>query len=396
MSAIDAVKGFLGLPANLASAQSIEDLRRLAKARLPRAVFDYYDGGSEDERAMAANRAAYADHRLAPHVLRDVSTVSLATEILGAPSALPLAVGPTGAAGFGWHRGDAAIARAAAAAGIPYALSTSGTASIDDIAAAIPDGRRWFQAYILKDREQLGRMIANARDSGYEALMITVDLPVGGKRERDVRNDFSIPFGFTPHNVLDFALHPAWSLPMAVRGVPKMPNLEGLAGAGASAVAAASSVGRNYDPSFDWDDLARMREGWKGKLIVKGIVRASDAVRAAELGCDAIVVSNHGGRQLDAGYSTLAALGPVARAVGDRVEVMVDGGVRRGSDIVVALALGAKAVLVGRATLFGMCAGGEVGAARAIAILREELLRTMQLCGVTRVEDIGPGLLTLD
>ncbi|RUM96626.1 alpha-hydroxy-acid oxidizing protein [Pseudaminobacter arsenicus] len=387
---------FLTSVAGSRSAYSIEDLRSRARDRLPRAVFDFFDGGAEDERALRANRAAYAGHRLVPYVLRDVSEISVASDILGKPSALPLAVGPTGAAGFGWRKGDIAIARAAAKAGIPYGLSTSATASIEEIAAAIPKGRRWFQAYILKNRAFTEKLIARARAAGFEALMITVDLPVGGKRERDYRNDFSIPFRFTRRNLLDFALHPKWSLPMLLRGVPKMPNLIGLDATATDSKALASSVGRNYDPSFDWDDLRRVRDLWDGKLIVKGVMRVSDAERVARLGCDALVVSNHGGRQLDAGLATLDALGPIASAVGSELEVMVDGGIRRGTDIVVALALGAKAVLIGRPTLYGMCANGEAGAIRALDILHDEFRRTMQLCGLTCVSQVSSDIFRTD
>ncbi len=378
------------------SAYSIDDLRRMARRRLPRAIFDFFDGGAEDERALNGNRAAYSRHSLVPYVLRDVSDVSMETDILGKPSALPVAVAPTGVAGFGWHKGDVAIARAASGAVIPYGLSTSATASIEEIAEAIPQGRKWFQAYILKNRSFTETLVRRAEAAGFEALMITVDLSVGGKRERDFRNHFSIPFRFTRRNLLDFALHPRWSLPMLVRGVPPMYNLIGLDAATKDPKALASSVGRNYDPSFDWDGLRHLRDIWPSKLIVKGIVRASDAERAARMGCDAVVVSNHGGRQLDAGHATLDALVPIARALGRDVEIMVDGGVRRGSDIVVALALGAKAVLVGRPTLYGVCAAGEAGAARAIEILRDELRRTMQLCGVTCIGDITPNLLEFD
>ncbi|MHA6645481.1 alpha-hydroxy acid oxidase [Mesorhizobium sp. A623] len=378
------------------SAHSIEDLRRMARSRLPRAIFDFFDGGAEDERALAANRSAYAKYALVPHVLRDVSGVLLETKVLGEPSAMPIIVGPTGAAGFGWHKADVAIARAAAQAGIPYSLSTSATASIEEIHEATPEGRRWFQAYILKNRDFTRKLIARAEAAKYEALMITVDLPVGGKRERDLRNDFSVPFRFTPSNLTDFALHPGWSLPMLVRGVPIMPNLIGLNAAKSDMRELASSVGRNYDPSFDWDDLRCIRDIWPGKLIIKGIMRVSDAERAARLGCDAIVVSNHGGRQLDASYATLEALTPIAKAVGGDVDVMVDGGIRRGSDIVVALALGAKAVIIGRPTIYGVCADGEAGATRVLAILRDELRRTMQLCGLTGVSQISPAIFNMD
>ncbi|MGI6853575.1 alpha-hydroxy acid oxidase [Mesorhizobium sp. 1B3] len=363
---------------------------------MPRAIFDFFDGGAEDERALAANRSSYRRHALVPYVLRDVSDISLETEILGASCALPLAIAPTGVAGFGWHKGDVAIARAAAGANVPYGLSTSATASIEEVAEAIPQGRRWFQAYILKDRSFTEKLVARAEKAGYEALMITVDLAVGGKRERDFRNHFSIPFRFTPRNFLDFALHPRWSLPMLARGVPPMYNLIGLEAASRDPKALASSVGRNYDPSFDWEGLRRIRDIWPHKMIVKGIVRASDAEKAARMGCDAIVVSNHGGRQLDAGHAILDALVPIVAALGRDVEIMVDGGVRRGSDIVVALALGAKAVLIGRPTLYGVCAGGEEGASRALEILRDELRRTMQLCGVASVAEITPKLLEFD
>ncbi len=382
-------------PARIARAYSIEDLRTLAYQRLPQAVFDFFDGGSEDEGTLRDNRAAYQRVRLMPKVLVNVSQVDTSVDILGFQSTLPFAVAPTGAVGFGWRGGDVAIARAAAAFGIPYALSTSATALIERIATEA-QGHQWFQCYILNRRDFTLSLIERARVAGYEALMITVDLPVGGKRERDFRNDFSIPFKFTPKNVLDFASRPRWALDMLFHGVPSLENLEGFAPAAQSASAQASSVGRNYDPTFDWDRLQEIRDVWKKPLIVKGIVRPDDAARAAAMGVDAIVVSNHGGRQLDDGIATLDALPGVVAAVGDKATVMVDGGIRRGRDIVKALALGARAVLVGRATLYGACAGGEAGAYRAIEILREELVRTMQLCGVPRIADIRADLVSVD
>jgi (S)-mandelate dehydrogenase len=375
----------------VARAYSIEDLRGLARKRLPRAVFDFFDGGAEDESTLRDNRAAYTRVRLMPKVLVDVSQVDTRTALLGAESRLPIAIAPTGAVGFGWRGGDVAIAHAAASFGIPYSLSTSATASIERIAGEAP-GRLWFQAYMLNRRDFTLALIDRANKAGYEALMITVDLAVGGKRERDFRNDFSIPFKFTAKNVLDFASRPVWALDMLFRGVPPLENLEGFTPAAASAASQASSVGRNYDPSFDWDRLKEIRDYWPRKLIVKGIVRPDDAQRAAALGVDAVVVSNHGGRQLDDGIATLDALPDVAAAVGDKVTVLVDGGIRRGRDVVKALALGAKGVLIGRATLYGACAAGEAGASRAIEILREELVRTMSLCGVTQVSDIGRDL----
>ena len=378
-------------PSRIARAYSIEDLRRLAYQRLPQAVFDFFDGGAEDEGTLRDNRAAYQRVRLVPKVLVDVSQIDTRVDLLGLASPLPIAVAPTGAVGFGWRGGDVAIARAAAAFGIPYALSTTATASIERIASEA-GGNLWFQAYILNRWEFTLTLIERARVAGYAGLMITVDLPVGGKRERDYRNDFAIPFKFTPKNMLDFASRPMWALDMLFRGVPSLENLEGFTPAKTSATVQASSVGRHYDPSFDWNRLQQIRDLWKQKLIVKGIVRPDDAQRAAAIGVDAIVVSNHGGRQLDDGIATLDALPAVVAAVGDKTAVLVDGGIRRGRDIVKALALGAKAVLIGRATLYGACAGGEAGAYRAIDILREELVRTMQLCGVARVADIRADL----
>ncbi|MCE8021969.1 alpha-hydroxy-acid oxidizing protein [Halomonas sp. MCCC 1A11036] len=371
---------------------SIEGLRQAARRRLPKAIFDFFDGGAEDELTLADNRSAFGRVKLAPRCLVNVAEVGLDTDVVGGPSALPLAVAPTGAVGFGRHGGDIAIARAAAEAGVPYTLSTSATASIEQIADAAP-GRLWFQAYVLKDKEMLNSLLFRAKSAGYEALMITVDLPVGGKRERDFRNHLSFPFRYTARNLLDFARRPAWAMRMLCHGVPVMENLKGLEAPSASATKLASSVGRNYDPSFDWEALERLRDQWPRKLIVKGVMRADDAVRLAAMGCDGMVVSNHGGRQLDGAAATLEMLPEVVRAVGGRVPVLVDGGVRRGADILKARALGAQGVLVGRATLWGAVADGQRGAAQALAILRDELQRSMQLCGVRDINGISRELL---
>ena len=371
---------------------SIDDLRRLAKRRLPRAVFDFIDGGAETESTLRANRTAFERVRFLPKVLVDVSQVDTATTILGGPSKLPIAIAPTGAVGFGRRGGDIAIARAAAAFGIPYTLSTTATTSIEQIAREAP-GRLWFQVYVFRRRDFTLGLIDRARAADYEAIVVTVDLAVGGKRERDMRNDFSVPFRFTRRNLLDFATRPAWALDMLTRGMPVMENLIGFENEAASSAAIAASVGRNMDPSFDWDGLKAIRDKWPRKLIVKGVERADDTERLAAMGCDGVIVSNHGGRQLDGACATLDALPAVARAAGKRMSVFIDGGVRRGGDAVKAVALGAEAAMIGRATLFGACAGGEPGAVRALEILRDELVRTMQLCGVTRVGAIGPELL---
>lgn len=371
---------------------SIEELRQAAKRRLPRAVFDFFDGGAEDELTLQDNAAAYRRLRLVPRALTDVSSVDTSTVILGQRAALPMAIAPTGAVGFGWRGGDIAIARAAAAAGIPYTLSSTATASIEQIANAAP-GRLWFQAYILRNKPFLEALIQRALAADYEALVITVDLPVGGKRERDFRNDFSVPFKFTAKNMVDFMQHPVWLASIIRYGMPVMENLIGLDAQATSSTAIASSVGRNYDPAFNWDGLQKIRDNWPRKLIVKGILSPDDALRIANMGCDAVVVSNHGGRQLDGAVATFDALPSVVQAVNGRIPVLLDGGIRRGSDIVKAVALGAQGVMLGRATLYGASAAGEPGASRAITILKDELVRTMQLCGVCSIERIDASLL---
>tara|TARA_R110002020_G_scaffold459632_1_gene677729 strand:+ start:11266 stop:12486 length:1221 start_codon:yes stop_codon:yes gene_type:complete len=380
-------QAYAWLRARASKSRNISGLRALAARRLPRGIFDFIDGGAEDERTLTDNSAAYGRVRLLPRVLVDVSRPDARASLLGTESGLPFAIGPTGAAGFVWPRGDLALARAAAQNDIPFALSTTSSVSIEHLRERI-DGRLWFQSYIFRQRDFTERLIRRARDADYEALIITVDLPVGGNRERDYRNDFSVPFRYTPRNVLDFALHPEWVMTTMRHGFPSFGNLTEF-NPSADAVNVSSTVGRNYDPSFDWDGLKRIRDIWPNKLIVKGIAHPEDARRLVEMGADAIVVSNHGGRQLDTGPATLDALPAVRAEVGARVEVYVDGGIRRGSDVFKALALGADAVLLGRATLYGLAAAGEVGAERAASILKEELLRTMQLCGVTRISDIN-------
>ena len=373
-------------------AYSIADLRQSAQRRLPRAVFDFFDGGAEDELTLQDNTAAYQRQRLLPKVLTDVSSIDTRTEILGQHCALPMAIAPTGAVGFGWRGGDIAIARAAVAAGIPYTLSSTATASIEQVARAAP-GRLWFQAYILRNKPFLEALIQRALAADYEALVITVDLPVGGKRERDFRNDFSVRFRFTPKNVMDFMQHPRWLSSIVRHGMPVMENLVGLDAQATTSTAVASSVGRNYDASFNWAALQKIRDNWPRKLIVKGILGAADAVRVADMGCDAVVVSNHGGRQLDSAVATFDALPQVVSAIKGRIPVLLDGGIRRGSDVFKALACGAQGVMLGRATLYGASAAGELGASRAIAILKDELVRTMQLCGACSTADIDASLL---
>lgn len=374
-----------------ARCRSIEDLKAAARRHLPRGVFDFVDGGSEDEHTLAGNEAAYDLFRLRPRTLVDVAGIDASIDILGGRAELPVICGPTGAAGFSWPRGDLAVSAAAAGAGVPYVLSTSASVSIEEIAAR-SEGRHWFQCYIFRQRDFSNKLIARAWAAGYDTLMITVDFPVGGNRLRDYRNDFALPFRYTPRNVLDFAIHPRWALSMLFHGTPELANLDGF-DASSNVSQAASSVGRNYDASFDWDALQAIRDQWQGTLVVKGIARPEDAVRLASMGVDAVAVSNHGGRQLDGAYPTLLCLPSIAAAVNGRIPVMVDGGIRRGRHILTALALGADAVLLGRPMIYGLAAAGSAGTRRALEILRQELIRTMQLCGATSIADITPDLI---
>lgn len=380
--------------ADLSRTVNIEDLRRIARARLPRAVFDFYDGGAEDEVTLRANRAAFERVRLLPRVLVDVAKVETRTVLFGVESRFPLAIAPMGAIGAGRSGADLALARAAKAFGIPYTLATPATTSIERVANEV-GGRLWFQLYVLRDAEFRRKLVERAHAAGYEALLVTVDVPVGGKRERDSRNDFTAPFRPTWRNSHDMWRKPAWALDMLRHGVPRMENLAGLVQWSTKVTdAAASSVGRAQDASFDWEGLKRLRDLWPGKLLVKGVERADDAERLVAIGGDGLVVSNHGGRQLDGAAATLDALPAIAAAVGSRLTVLLDGGVRRGADILKARALGAQAVLAGRAPLFGVMAAGEPGARRALEMLTGEFERTMQLSGVRSVAEITPDLLS--
>ncbi len=378
--------------ARVLRAWNIEDLRGLAKERLPRAIFDFFDGAAEDETTLRENRAAFERVRIAPKMLTGVAQIDTSANILGARAELPIAIGPTGGIGFGWPFADVGVARAAAAAGIPYTLSTMATSSIERVAREA-GGRLWFQAYVFKKRDITLQLIERARQLGYDALMVTVDVPVGGKRERDFRNDYVIPFRFSRKNLLDFASRPGWWFAALRYGMPVLENVASFAPEATNVSEIASSVGRFWDAGFNWDGLKEMRDRWPRKMLVKGILRADDAERLAGLGIDAVVVSNHGGRQLDGAVAALDALPPIVRAVKGKTSVLVDGGVRRGVDVVKALALGAESVMLGRATLYGACAAGEAGAVRALDILRDELVRAMQLSGVRSVGEIGPDLL---
>ncbi|OGA02050.1 MAG: hypothetical protein A2Z64_05160 [Betaproteobacteria bacterium RIFCSPLOWO2_02_67_12] len=378
-------------------AQSIDDLRRMAERRLPRAMFDFIDGGAEDELTLRANREAFERLRLRPRVLVDVSRPDTGAELLGAQAPLPLAVSPTGMSGVAWPKAELEIARAAAKRGIPYTLATPATSSIEELAHEVGDklgGRLWFQLYVMRHPEILEKLVARALTAGYEALVVTVDLAAGGKRERDPRNGLAMPLRPNRRNVADLLSHPGWLAQMAIKGFPRFANLLDLVDARARPGGIVAFVASEIDSGFDYAKLVRLRERWPKKLVVKGVQRGDDAERVVASGADAIVVSNHGGRQLDGARASLDALPEVVQAVGGRIPVLVDSGVRRGSDIVKARLLGAQAAMIGRATLYGAAVAGEAGADRALAILGEEFQRTMQLCGARSVAELTPDLLS--
>jgi (S)-mandelate dehydrogenase len=378
--------------ASLERAVSIEDLRQLARRRLPRAIFDFFDGGAEDEVTLRENRAAFERVRLLPKVLVNVAQVDTKVRLFDVEASLPLAIAPTGGIAAGRHGADIALARTAQAYGIPYTLATPAGTSIERLAAE-SGGRRWFQLYVVRDREFREKLVSRAKDAGYEALLLTVDLPVSGKRERDPRNGFVTPYRPNWRNSHDVLLKPAWLLDLLRHGLPSMENFAGYRFSSTKMTDIATAVGREMDASFDWEELKRLRDLWPRRLLLKGVERPDDAERALAMGCDGVVVSNHGGRQLDGAAASLEALPDVVRAVGSRMTVLLDGGVRRGVDILKARALGAQAVLVGRATLFGVMAGGEAGAQRSLQILAGELERAMKLCGVRSMAEIGPHLI---
>src|SRR4051812_225167 len=342
--------------ADLSQAVSIEDLRVIAKRRLPRAIFDFFDGGAEDEVTLRENRAAFERVRLLPKVLVNVAKVDMTTELFGQRGTLPLAIAPTGGISAGRAGAELSLARAAKAFGVPFTLATPAAFSIERVAEEV-GGCLWFQLYAVREHEFREKLILRAKNSGYEAMLVTVDLPVSGKRERDPRNGFVTPYNPNWRNSRDIIFKPAWLLEIIKHGLPGMANFEGYKFSSYGKTDIATAVGREMDAALDWESIKRIRELWPRKLLLKGVERPEDAERAASIGCDGVVVSNHGGRQLDGAAPTLDALPNVARAVGSKMTVLLDGGVRRGVDILKARALGAQGVLTGRATLFGAMAG---------------------------------------
>ena len=378
----------ISLERRLSRATTIADLRRMAALRAPRAVFDYVDGGGGDERSMARAVHAFSRVEFHPRTLRDVSEVSPAATILGEPASMPLVLGPTGLTRMMHHTGEPAVARAAAVAGLPYALSTMGTTSPEALFGVEPTGPRWYQLYWWHDRGRTEALIERVAASGFRTLVLTVDVPVPGERRRDVRNGLAMPPALGWRTVLDAALHPSWWFDLFTTEPLRF-------SAHAEEGELHEVFGKTFDPSVTMDDLSWLRQRWTGTLVVKGVMRVDDAKEIVSRGADGIVVSNHGGRQLDRSVTPLAVLPAIVDAVGDRAEVLVDGGVRCGADVVAAVGLGAKAAMIGRAYLYGLMAGGERGVTRALAILRDDVVRTMQLLGVRSIAELDGSMVTL-
>jgi L-lactate dehydrogenase (cytochrome) len=370
---------------------NIADLRRAARRRLPRFLFDYVDGAAYDEKTMRRNEAAFDRWGFRHRVLVDVTARKLGVTLLGREQALPLALGPTGFAGLLWPKGEIAAAKAAEAAGIPFCLSTASICSLEEIRAATT-APFWFQLYVTRDRGVTRDLLARADAAGCAALVLTVDIAMRTNRERDARNRFMSRSAVGIRNGLDMARRPGWCLGMARAPRPRFGNLATIPAAGRGIMSQGEFVARNMDFSLDWKDLDWLRGEWKRKLIVKGVCHPDDAARAAAAGADAVVVSNHGGRQLDSDTATLEALPDIVErvgaAAGGRTDVLFDGGIRRGQSVVKALALGAKACIIGRAFLYGLAAAGSPGVARALDILKDEIDSTIGHIGITDLNEL--------
>jgi L-lactate dehydrogenase (cytochrome) len=372
----------------LDSALTIEDLRRVARRRTPKAAFDYTDGAAEEELSLARARQAFRDIEFHPTILRDVAKVDTAATVLGDRVAQPFGIAPTGFTRLMHTEGEVAGAHAAARAAIPFSLSTLGTASIEAVKEANPHGRNWFQLYMWKDQDRSMALVERAAAAGFDTLLVTVDVPVAGARLRDTRNGMSIPPALTLKTVLDAVAHPRWWFDLLTTEPLSFASLDRWPGT------VAEYLDTMFDPTVTFDDLAWIKSQWPNKLVVKGIQTLDDAKSVVDLGVDGIVLSNHGGRQLDRAPVPFHLLPRVARELGRDTEVLLDTGIMSGADIVAAVALGARFTLVGRAYLYGLMAGGEAGVDRAIEILSGQVSRTMRLLGVTSLDELQPGHVT--
>ncbi len=372
---------------------NIADLREIARRRIPGFIFEYVEGGSEDENTLRCNRRAFEALSFVPQTLVDTTARNHKIELFGRPSAAPLIIAPTGMNGMVYPQGDLALARPAASLGIPFCLSTVSTTRLEDVAASA-GGRLWMQLYVMHNRAVAEDIMKRADAAGFEALVFTTDANVFGSREWDKRN-YRAPGKPTLRTILDTLRHPRWLLDVLVRdGMPRFRNFESfLPPGGATAVGGSTIIPKLFAPSITWDDIAWIRRHWPRKLIIKGVLSVADAERAANLGCDGIVLTNHGGRQLDSCVAPIQVLPEIADAVGRRMTIIVDSGFRRGTDIVKALAAGAHAVMIGRATLYGLAAGGEPGVRLALDILQKEIDRVLGQLGCRSVSELGPHLL---
>jgi isopentenyl diphosphate isomerase/L-lactate dehydrogenase-like FMN-dependent dehydrogenase len=361
----------------LANALNIDDLRTIARRRLPRIVYDYLEGGSEEHVTLKANREVFDTIRFAPRTLVNVSQRTQKVTLFGRVYETPMGIAPMGAAGLFWHEGDIALARAARSANIPFVLSTHSFVPLSRVAWEA-GGPPWFQLYMPRERDKAEKIVRQARDAGCEALVLTTDVPVGANREYNQRNGFSLPLRFEPHKLMDGLRHPRWLLNVFARAWLSHDN---------PMYVPEWATRRDH---MSWDDLAWLRDVWPGKLFVKGILCAEDAQLAAEHGADGIFVSNHGGRQLDGLPSPMEVLPQIAAAVGEKLVIIVDGGFRRGTDVVKALALGADMVFIGRAAMYGAAAGGEAGVRHAVQLLRAEINRVLALLGCNSIAELGP------
>jgi L-lactate dehydrogenase (cytochrome) len=376
----------------LRSAASVGDFRQIAKRRLPHGVFDYIDGGAEDERTLGRNVTAFGDYEFRPRILRDVSRIDITTTILGRPASMPLILAPTGFTRIAHSQGELAVARAAARAGIPWSLSTMGTRSIEEV-AAVSDGDKWFQVYTWRDRGLVRELLERSKAAGYTAVWLTVDTAVLGRRERDVRRGMTLPPKIGPRTIVDGAIHPGWTWDFLRNDPITFANVVGLSDEdGSTAVTLSEHMARQFDPALSWSDVDWLRTVWDGPIVLKGVQTVADAKQAVAMGVEGIGLSNHGGRQLDDAPAPIDLVEPVRDEIGEGAAIICDGGVRRGSDIVKALALGADAVSIGRPYLYALGAAGERGVDQLLALLRDGMERTMALTGVRTVGEIDRGL----
>ena len=368
----------------LSKALTIYDLRDIAKRRTPQAPFDYTDGGADTESSLTRARDAYEKLEFQPKILLNVKDVDISVKILGKNASMPIGIAPTGFTRMMQTEGEYAGACAASDAGIPFTLSTMGTRSIEDVAKAAPDGRNWFQLYMWKDRDRSMALVDRAKAAGFDTLVLTVDVPVAGARLRDVRNGMTIPPSLTAKTILNAIPRPAWWINFLTTDPLKFASLDSWNGT------VAELLDSMFDPTITYEDLKWIREQWQGNLVVKGIQNVDDAVKSIEAGANAIILSNHGGRQLDRAPVPLHLLPEVLKAVGNKGEVHVDTGIMHGADVVAALATGAKFTWIGRAYLYGLMAGGKPGVDKALEIMRTQIIRTMKLLGARTVSELNP------